>query len=101
MNHRTFLQRLIDHTLFDLFCAFMIINNSIIIGFEVQWLTSHDTEPAYTYFLGLVCSLFFFIELVIRIIGDGANFFFLESENRNWNWFDFALVAMSSFDLAS
>jgi len=101
LNHRTFLQRLVDTTVFDLFCAFMIINNSIIIGFEVQWLTSHEAEPSQTKVLGLLCSLFFFVELVIRIMADGTRFFFFTSENRNWNWFDFALVSMSTFDLVS
>ncbi|CAK0895268.1 unnamed protein product, partial [Prorocentrum cordatum] len=94
----THLQRFVGHFSFDLACACMIITNSIIIGVEVQWLTTHETELAATQILGLLCSCFFFIELVLRIVADGMRHFFVLSDNRNWNWFDFVLVAMSVFD---
>ncbi|CAK0885387.1 unnamed protein product [Prorocentrum cordatum] len=97
-NNLTCLQRVVDHMLFDMLCAFMIINNSIIIGFEVQWLTTSDTEPEWTKIVGLLCFCFFFVELVIRVLADGVGCFFVFSENRNWNWFDFFLVTMSFVD---
>ncbi|CAK0824817.1 unnamed protein product [Prorocentrum cordatum] len=100
---RTFLQKVVEHGLFDTLCAIMIINNSIIIGYEVQWLTVDDTEPKTTKILGLLCTLFFFCELVLRVTADGPRFFFVFSDNRreNWNWFDFVLVVMSMFDVIS
>ncbi|CAK0789122.1 unnamed protein product, partial [Prorocentrum cordatum] len=94
----TYLQRFVGHCSFDLVCACMIITNSIIIGVEVQWLTTHETELAATKILGLLCSCFFFIELVLRIVADGMRHFFVLSDNRNWNWFDCVLVVMSVFD---
>jgi len=99
LAERTCMQRFVDHTLFDLVCAFMIIVNSVIIGFEVQWLTTHDAEPTATQVLGVLCSAFFFGELSFRIAADGMRWFFFNSDNKNWNWFDFALVAMSFFDV--
>jgi hypothetical protein len=101
LTRRSCLKRFIDHPSFDMLCAIMILNNSIIIGYEVQWLTTHETEPAQTKLLGLLCSGFFFVELVLRVLADGIRYFFVLSDNKNWNWFDFALVAMSFFDVVS
>ncbi|CAK0856007.1 unnamed protein product, partial [Prorocentrum cordatum] len=78
-------------------CAVMILVNSIVIGYEVQWLTTNEAEPAQTKILGLCCSIFFLIELVLRVVADGTRYFFFLSDHKNWNWFDFALVAMSLF----
>ncbi|CAK0802514.1 unnamed protein product, partial [Prorocentrum cordatum] len=100
-SRRTFLQRFIDHWFFDIFCAAMIIGNSCVIGHDVQWMTTHTTEPEVSKVMGLFCSVFFFLELVVRVLADGPRFFFYYSENRNWNWFDFFLVAMSFFDILS
>jgi len=38
---------------------------------------------------------------LLRLRADGVKYFLVYSDNRNWNWFDFALVTMSFFDIIS
>jgi voltage-gated sodium channel len=84
---------------FDLLCAFMIILNSALIGYEIDWRTMSDSEPPHTDIINYVCAAFFFFELVLRMLVETPRGFFLMSENRSWNTFDFALVAMSFVDI--
>merc|ERR1712187_602825 len=46
--------------------------------------------------LGHVCSLFFLLELILRVLNQGTKYF--TSEQRNWNMFDLFLVLMSLVD---
>mmetsp|Transcript_108700 Transcript_108700/g.350927 ORF Transcript_108700/g.350927 Transcript_108700/m.350927 type:complete len:598 (+) Transcript_108700:68-1861(+) len=87
----------IEHPAFDSTCAAMILFNSAIIGFGVEYMTTHDEEPFFLVIAGHVCSAFFFVELVLRMKLLGRGFF--RGENKWWNMFDFWLVTFSFIDI--
>jgi len=93
----TMLERLVWHPAFDSTCAAMILFNSAIIGFGVEYMTTHDEEPFFLVIAGHVCSAFFFVELVLRMKLLGRGFF--RGENKWWNMFDFWLVTFSFIDI--
>mmetsp|Transcript_25246 Transcript_25246/g.57274 ORF Transcript_25246/g.57274 Transcript_25246/m.57274 type:complete len:648 (-) Transcript_25246:92-2035(-) len=88
----------VGHPIFDFLCAIMIILNSVLIGFSVQWYTTRDSENHTITVMSHVCNCFFFVELILRIRVQGFRRFFT-SENRNWNGFDFLLVVFSILDI--
>lgn len=85
--------RIVCNPVFDAICAFMIICNSALIGYTVEWLTTHPKEEAWSIIVGHLCSLFFFVELIMRMTVKGRFYFF--GEDKMWNVFDFSLVAFS------
>jgi Ca2+-binding EF-hand superfamily protein len=92
------LRRVVGHPGFDLGCAAVIIANSALIGLEVDWKTFSDGEMPHMKALNYVCTVFFFVELMLRMTIDGLFVFFMRSENRSWNMFDAVLVGMSLLD---
>mmetsp|Transcript_108698 Transcript_108698/g.350920 ORF Transcript_108698/g.350920 Transcript_108698/m.350920 type:complete len:641 (-) Transcript_108698:88-2010(-) len=91
--------QVIEHPAFDFLCAVMIILNSVLIGFSVEWQTEHTEENVYMLTASHVCSGFFFLELALRIYISGLSKFFITSETRNWNIFDCLLVVFSVLDV--
>jgi len=87
----------IEHPAFDSTCAFMILFNSVIIGLGVEHTTTHSTESDFQKMSGYACSIFFLIELVLRLSLHGRKYF--TNENRNWNLFDMFLVLFSIVDV--
>jgi len=89
----TRLESLVRHTVFDFICALMIMFNSVSIGVGVEHLTTHNDEPLFSLVAGHCCSVFFFVELVIRV--SALKWRFFEAGNRNWGIFDTLLVLFS------
>jgi len=87
---------IVMHPLFDSTAAFMIIVNSVIIGFTTQWLAHHEQEHKFSVIAGNVCSVFFLVELILRMCLYRKRFF--TNENKGWNIFDFMLVSISVLD---
>jgi hypothetical protein len=89
--------RIITHPVFDSVCAVMIILNSLLIGARTEYLTSNDEEAGWMAVCGYLCSVFFFVELVLRLVHTRMSFF--TSENKMWNLFDLLLVIFSIADV--
>jgi Ca2+-binding EF-hand superfamily protein len=69
----------------------------MLIGVTTEHLTTHDEEAPWMKFISYLCTGFFFIELIMRLVLHKVNYFLMEE--RNWNCFDFTLVALSIVDL--
>mmetsp|Transcript_63629 Transcript_63629/g.197463 ORF Transcript_63629/g.197463 Transcript_63629/m.197463 type:complete len:649 (-) Transcript_63629:101-2047(-) len=91
------LRRVVEHPLFHTTCTIMILFNSVIIGLGVEHTTTHSTESDFQKMSGYACSIFFLIELVLRLSLHGRKYF--TNENRNWNLFDMFLVLFSIVDV--
>jgi len=87
------LRRIVEHPVFESICAVMIILNSFLVGFDVEWYTQHDVPDEGMEIAGHVCSLFFLIELIVRLRAYKLAFF--RGESMLWNMFDLVLVIMS------
>lgn len=83
---------------FDLFTAFMIVLNSILMGIEVEVLSQGYHSELAIDALGLGFSLFFLGELILRLVVFRRSFF--TNEDKQWNMFDLLLVLGSLFDSA-
>mmetsp|Transcript_77830 Transcript_77830/g.241169 ORF Transcript_77830/g.241169 Transcript_77830/m.241169 type:complete len:650 (-) Transcript_77830:14-1963(-) len=92
------LRSMVEHTAFDSLCAIVIILNSFIIGWDVEWRTTHDGPDVWTEAVSYVCNLFFLVELLLRLCVHRLHFFF-DPDNYLWNWFDTLLVIFSLFEL--
>jgi len=92
--------RLVQHNAFDGCASVMIFVNSIFIAIETQWMTTHLESPIVVQVMNYVCSLFFFVELILRMIAYRIEFF-TRPGSRGWNIFDLCLVLVSFVDLAS
>mmetsp|Transcript_61876 Transcript_61876/g.175746 ORF Transcript_61876/g.175746 Transcript_61876/m.175746 type:complete len:637 (+) Transcript_61876:66-1976(+) len=90
------LRRFVEHPVSDSICALMIILNSFLVGFDVEWRSTHATDNMAMEVASHFCSAFFVIELVLRVIAYGRGFF--TGDNMNWNIFDFGLVAVAMAD---
>merc|ERR1719361_3124 len=85
--------------MFDSTCALMILFNSVIIGVDVQHMTSPGAEETtFSVISGHICSCFFLFELILRMSVQGIRVYFT-NENRNWNLFDTVRVGFSSVDV--
>lgn len=87
----------VESAVFDCACASMIILNSVLIGYSVELKTiDYNKEVPYLEQSGHLFSLFFLIELSLRMAAQGKYYF--HSDNRPWNFFDIVLVAYSVVD---
>mmetsp|Transcript_1028 Transcript_1028/g.4214 ORF Transcript_1028/g.4214 Transcript_1028/m.4214 type:complete len:338 (-) Transcript_1028:118-1131(-) len=85
----------------------MIIMNSVLIGYTAEFNSqlvrdqSFDErqEPMPVVILGHICTVFFFLELVLRMVNMGADFW-IKADGRCWNMFDLFLVLFSLAELA-
>lgn len=91
-------QNIARSTRFQGLCAAMILLNSALQGLVADHLVDHDQEESWMIITNHFCSLFFLIELSIRMWGFGQIFF--TGEDWRWNVFDFILVLQSLVDFA-
>jgi len=89
--------RLLGHR-FDFLCATVILFNAVLVGFSTEWATQHEREHPVIWALSQVCSVFFILELVLRLLGKGLEFF--TEDCKAWNMFDLVLGLLSLLDVA-
>eukprot|EP00927_Polykrikos_kofoidii_P072970 TRINITY_DN69056_c0_g1_i1.p1 TRINITY_DN69056_c0_g1~~TRINITY_DN69056_c0_g1_i1.p1 ORF type:complete len:723 (+),score=107.73 TRINITY_DN69056_c0_g1_i1:157-2325(+) len=93
-------QKIVSHTLFDSFFAFVILTNCIFIGVEMEYdinrkFNGKDPEPLVVFkVFGYVYNALFFFELLLRLIASGYRFF-LSRTNWHWNYLDVVIVGAS------
>ena len=90
---------LATHRRFDYLMSAIVFVNSVLIVAEAAYYDRHDsfrntfkvTESENIFFLTL-----YWIEVVAKCIGYGPSAYFLRVAVRHWNWFDFAITAVST-----
>jgi len=94
------LRATVEHPMFDTICAVMIVINSVLVGFDVEFQTAHDYPEYWVEKASLGCSTFFFLELCVRIWVYRKQFF-CGGDHKLWNYFDSVLVFFSIFEFLS
>lgn len=92
--------QIVQHNAFDGTASLMIFVNSIFIAIETQWMATNLESPLFVQVMNYFCSLFFFVELIMRMMAYRIEFF-TRPGSRGWNIFDLLLVLVSFVDLAS
>merc|ERR1719272_1904706 len=77
----------------------MILMNSLLIGVSTDYLATEEgaSEKLWMVLCGYACSLFFLLELLVRITAHRKNFF-CNKQDILWNSFDVILVVFSFID---
>jgi len=88
------LRSIVEHPFFDSLCAVMIVLNSVLVGYEVEWKTTHESSELWVEYASQACSCFFLLELMVRVWVYQLDFY-CGSDNILWNWFDTVLVIVS------
>eukprot|EP00931_Biecheleriopsis_adriatica_P019449 TRINITY_DN13246_c0_g3_i1.p1 TRINITY_DN13246_c0_g3~~TRINITY_DN13246_c0_g3_i1.p1 ORF type:complete len:620 (+),score=118.22 TRINITY_DN13246_c0_g3_i1:33-1862(+) len=81
---------------FEAIFAGLIFSNAIYIGVQVEFEASADPDGATFFWISLVYSLLFLIELGIRIFAQGKQFF---SVDMGWKILDVVIVLMSILEV--
>jgi len=99
-RQRSRLSRMVYSAKFELGISMAIFVNSILIGAEVEYVAHHPGVPKPDFFFGceLVFTVFFFAELVCRLVVDRRYFF--TGTRWPWNWFDTFIVVCSFVETA-
>lgn len=93
------LERVVFSNAFDYLCAAMILANCVSIGLETDYAASnpHEDERKSIYGkLQIAFTLFFFVELVLKIAASRLRFFI--SPDWRWNLFDIVVVVIAMID---
>eukprot|EP00931_Biecheleriopsis_adriatica_P009900 TRINITY_DN11099_c0_g1_i1.p1 TRINITY_DN11099_c0_g1~~TRINITY_DN11099_c0_g1_i1.p1 ORF type:complete len:607 (-),score=111.94 TRINITY_DN11099_c0_g1_i1:125-1945(-) len=91
------LYNVVHSTLFEQGAACLLVLNGIFIGVQMEW-AFNSTTPGWMTVIDIIFCIGFFIELVLRLVGNGPRRFFFSGKDRAWNWFDTVIVLLSSFD---
>jgi len=89
--------RFVRSSRFDQFSAFLVLSNAVLIGMQVNY-SFDDNEPDWIRLVDYLYVLVFVVELLLRAYAFGILGFFWASEDASWNWFDFAIVSLSTLD---
>lgn len=83
------------HPVFDFCSGLLILTSTVIAGAETNWMAENAGESTRTFYgLRMFFQACFFLELVIRLLGNGLMGFFT-SRDCAWNIFDFCMVSSS------
>jgi len=83
IQSREVLKIIVHSMAFEALCGMMIIASMIVIGVETDVMARHPSESHRGYSIAHMCfNVFFTIELIMRIMVDGTQFF----KNRQWRW---------------
>eukprot|EP00439_Symbiodinium_sp_Y106_P040441 s3410_g4.t4 len=92
----SWLERLVHHSLFDVFFAWVVVTNSIFIGIEVQTGLDGGAPSDTINAIQWAYTGMFTLELILRIGGNGKSFFC--SEDWVWNYLDIFVVLTSVWE---
>jgi len=91
--------RFVTSSSFDQITGSAVLLNALFIGMQVQYEWSGET-PLWVNLLDYLFCLVFLSEVLFRIWVLGLQRFFLDPVERSWNWFDTAIVSISTVDAA-
>lgn len=87
------IRSLVSAPLFHALGAIMIIFNSVLVGLDIEWATSHTEANAMLDLASTACTIYFTAELALRMHALRCDFF-MDPECRTWNVFDLILVLL-------
>eukprot|EP00927_Polykrikos_kofoidii_P038350 TRINITY_DN32697_c0_g1_i1.p1 TRINITY_DN32697_c0_g1~~TRINITY_DN32697_c0_g1_i1.p1 ORF type:complete len:960 (+),score=145.42 TRINITY_DN32697_c0_g1_i1:180-2882(+) len=93
--------KLLSSTRWDIFIASTILSNTLFMGVQIDYTTSHRDEDQHVA-LNVVAYLYTFIftlELVLRMTVEGIYFFSVCRRTATWNYLDFFIVGSSLFEV--
>mmetsp|Transcript_85144 Transcript_85144/g.249336 ORF Transcript_85144/g.249336 Transcript_85144/m.249336 type:complete len:583 (+) Transcript_85144:34-1782(+) len=90
---------LVNSHWFELAMSILIMSNALYCGLEVEYAAqTRSTElPATFSWISLVYTIFFTLELLLRLFVERASFFY--KTNWRWNYFDLFIVGIALFEL--
>lgn len=87
--------KLVDSKYFDVFCALVIIFNAGVLGVSADLkATGRNDADMFFYIATKIVSLWFLLEISLRIAAEGPSGFICHSRHRSWNIFDSFVVGM-------
>jgi len=92
--------RIINSVRFEILVAGAIMTNSVFIGVQVEYAAQNPGQQAPMMFsvLGIVYTLIFASELILRLFASGPKFFY-GSANLGWNYLDVLIVISSLLEI--
>jgi hypothetical protein len=101
MERRRFVKFVLSSK-FDHVSALIIFANSLFIGVQIDHLfdcaMTCDHTNSYMSTVDILFTSWFIVELLLRMYALGPRTFFLTSDDKPWNIFDFTIVVFSSID---
>mmetsp|Transcript_35303 Transcript_35303/g.82371 ORF Transcript_35303/g.82371 Transcript_35303/m.82371 type:complete len:575 (+) Transcript_35303:45-1769(+) len=88
---------LVTSPFFDALAAFVILFNSFVVGWEVEWDAANTQDNPVIQALSSFCNFFFLLEVLLRLTYFRCDFF-TNRERRAWNLFDLSLVVLAIVD---
>jgi voltage-gated sodium channel len=87
------LQKFVSSSSFDVLCSIMILCNSFILGYQVQYQAKHMCEPpSWLRTLQTASTMWFVFEVLLRMVAYRMNYFM----SKDWQWNMFDLIAVAS-----
>jgi hypothetical protein len=83
LSRRNCVQTAIMSSYFDAFCAVMILTNAAMLGYQVEYMSSSDTNdiPGWINVIQVMCAIWFILEFSLRLWASGLRIFL-----REWEW---------------
>jgi hypothetical protein len=96
-------ERIVLNYWFELGIAFAIVANIVFMGVQVQYTAYRKTDkmPVIFILVDLAFTPIFTVELVLRLIHEGRNFFLFRQSSVFLNYLDVIIVASSLFEFVA
>eukprot|EP00927_Polykrikos_kofoidii_P021685 TRINITY_DN20450_c0_g2_i2.p1 TRINITY_DN20450_c0_g2~~TRINITY_DN20450_c0_g2_i2.p1 ORF type:complete len:915 (+),score=157.51 TRINITY_DN20450_c0_g2_i2:111-2855(+) len=97
-----FVSSLLGSPRWDMFVCVMILLYTIFVGIQIDYTTKHVESdiPIAFYVVGYGFTLFFLVELLLRVYSEGVKFFTkCDGSNKYWNYLDFILVTSACLEV--
>mmetsp|Transcript_23498 Transcript_23498/g.55446 ORF Transcript_23498/g.55446 Transcript_23498/m.55446 type:complete len:598 (+) Transcript_23498:44-1837(+) len=94
------MQLLVAHPGFEMFWAFVVLSNAVVLGIDVEMGLSanYPARPPELFAIQIVYTTLFTLELTLRILGRGCSVFC--AEGCCWIWLDTLIVVISIWESA-
>jgi len=93
-------QKIVHTHAFDVFCAVVVMSNSVFLGIEVQLSIQDPGElPQYMQIVTFSYAGFFLLELLLRVMADGLQIFC--NDDWIWGWLDLFVVTISIWEVVA
>jgi len=99
--HVNFLRRIVKSNGFDVFCALVVVTNSVFLGIEVQASVTYEgSVPEGLIWARYIYTVWFVLELALRLWADGVRQF-LCSADWLWGALDVFVVVTSLWEIVA
>ncbi|CAK9083580.1 unnamed protein product [Durusdinium trenchii] len=89
--------RIVKNSIFDSFCALMVLANCVFLGAEVQMSIADPMLPTFMRVMSFMFTFWFLLELVLRVAADGCQYFI--GPDWMWSWLDLLVVLTSIWEV--